>query len=103
MVERLRLQWSGNDNCWGDARPIDFEKIALSQDEDFASPRKAIRANAIGGERASSGKKKGGILQRIGGRVLDAVEEAASDVIDKQTRKLTGDDEEEEEDDPKKN
>lgn len=104
IVERFRFYWHDRDDCWPrDSRPVNFDKIEFSDETYSHSTQKASRPGikqVHGSE--SAGKKKGGILQRIGSRVLDAVEEAAADAIDKQTRKLTGDDEEEQ-DPPKKN
>jgi pyrimidine operon attenuation protein/uracil phosphoribosyltransferase len=105
VVERLRVYWSEEDDCWSavrNFRSIDFDKIEFSDETYASSPQKTSRPGKQLHGFESAGKKKGGILQRIGGRVLDAVEEAAADAIDKQTRKLVGDDEEEQQP-PKKN
>lgn len=91
MVERLHLVWSQGDYRY---RPIDFEKIVI--DSDTSSTRSAARAGGGRGD-ASGGKGKsgGGILRRLGERALEKLESAATEVLDEQVGKLTGNDDEE--------
>ena len=100
-VERLRLAWYESDDCCCfQERPVDFEKIALSDDANFATSRPSNRpshGNSVG----ATTKRKGGLLQRLSGQVLDALEETATKVIDKKTRELTGEDEEDGEEPPR--
>jgi hypothetical protein len=99
MVERLRLFWKDEDNCYdGGYRPIEFEKIALSEDADFSSSRTSVGSGKGSGS-AVSGKGKGrtGLFGRLTEKAVGILEDAATKAIDKQTQKLLGDDEEEEE------
>jgi hypothetical protein len=102
VVERLRLYWIEDDWC-SDTRPVDFEKIALSNDADFSSPQTASHSGGgKGGSTAGSGKKgSGGLLQRVTGKLMDTLADTAEKVIDKKAKKLTGEDDEEEEDSQK--
>lgn len=99
IVERLRLYWAeANDCCCYTSRPVNFEKIALSEDIDFGSPR--ATAHTGKGKKDTTGeqgKQAGGGLKKLGGRLLDAVGTAAEKIIDKETREITGEDEESEE------
>lgn len=88
FVERLRVQWAEqNDCCCYDSRPIDFEKIALSEYSD--APGRL--GKAAKGVTEKGGKRAGGLLQRISKRVLDAAEDAAVKVIDQKTGGLVSD------------
>lgn len=97
MVERLRLIWKAEADCWDSGkRSMEFEKIALSDDVDFSSSRVTAgsgkdRGSAVEGR----GKGKGGLLNRLTGRALDIIEDAATKAIDKEVGKLVGEDEEE--------
>jgi hypothetical protein len=91
QVERLRLQWGESDNCWNARwRPVEFEKIAVSDDTDFSSSHGKTRAG--GGRASASGGGKattpGGFLQGLTGKALDIF----TKVIDNKTKKYTGDD-----------
>lgn len=97
-VERLRLYWKDEENCYaGGIRSFDVEKIALSADTERGST--ASRPSKGERDAPEKGKQPGGVLQRIGRRVRDAAEDAATNVIDRETRKYTKEDEEEEEED----
>lgn len=103
-VERLRLSWYESEHCsYHEWRPVDFEKIALSEDADFTSrpasnrPSHGSSGNSVG----ATTKRKGGLLQRLSGQVLDALEGTATKMIDKKTRELTGEDEEDGEEPPR--
>jgi hypothetical protein len=101
-VERIRLAWyEADDCCCYNTRPVDFEKIALSDAADFSSPQTAGRsAGGKGDKTAGSGKKSGSLFKRVTGKLVDTLAETAEKVIDKQAQKLTGDGEEEEDEDP---
>jgi hypothetical protein len=103
-VERLRIYWTDQQNCWGDGRPVNFEKIALSEDADFTVPQKtAHTGKAMKGVAQEKTQGKGGFLQKLGNHVLGVVESAAEKVIDKKTKQIVGEDEEEEGEDPPNN
>lgn len=88
MVERLRIYWSDGNGY----RLLDFEKIAV--DPDIPSTRASARS--VGGQGdAGAPKGRSGFLKRIGKTVLDKVESAATDILDKQVNKVTGADDEE--------
>jgi hypothetical protein len=97
-VERLRLVWNERDDCWGNGgRPVDFEKIAVS-DDDSSSSRIASRSGKGQGNPAGgSGKRKGGLLQRFGGTVLDILEDRATQFIEDKTAGLVGGDDDDDE------
>lgn len=96
MVERLRLFWKGDDNCYGGYRPIEFEKIALSDDIDYSSPQAAARSgNSRGNAVERKGKGRGGLLGRLTEKAVGILEDAAGKVIEKKTRGLIGGDDEE--------
>ncbi|HEY0554892.1 MAG TPA: FlgO family outer membrane protein [Thermoanaerobaculia bacterium] len=93
MVERLRLSWKEATNCWdGSWRPVEFEKIAVSDDTDFSSSHAGGKGHKGGGKSAASGgngsSSPGGFLQRLTNKAMDVVE----GVIDNKTKKYTGDD-----------
>ncbi len=96
-VERLRLLWTENEYCHR-ARPVDFDKIPVAYDDGSSSSRIAGRSGS-GGRNAAGGseKRKGGLLKRFGGTVLDILEDRAMQVIDQKTAGLLGVDEGEEE------
>jgi hypothetical protein len=98
MVERLRLYWIEYRYCLNTMRPIDFEKIALSEEDDFSASQIAGHSGSgkSGGKTTAPGKKSGGLLQRVTGKVMETLADTAEKVIDKQAKKLAGDDEEEE-------
>lgn len=102
MVERFRLIWKGEDDCWNSgSRPVEFEKIALSDDTDFSSSRTAAgsgkgRGNAVEGK----GKGRGGLLGRLTEKAVGILEDAATKALEKETKKLVGDDDAEGEDPP---
>jgi len=91
LVERLRLFWGEADECYRASwRPIEFEKVAVSDDTDFSSSHGkgrsgGGRASASGGGKAST---PGGFFQGLTGKALDIVNK----VIDNKTKKYTGDD-----------
>jgi hypothetical protein len=90
LVERLRLKWAESENCYANWRPVEFEKIAVSDDTDFSSAHGKARsgggrASASGGGKAST---PGGFFQGLTGKAMDVVNR----VIDNKTKKYTGDD-----------
>ena len=90
-VERLRLYWLEDSWCYSASRPVDFEKVTLSEDTDFSSPHTAARSGGgKGGSAGGAGKNSGGFL----GKLISKAEEAAEKIIDKKVKKVTGDDEE---------
>lgn len=94
MVERLRLFWNDQDACWrGQHRPVDFEKIVLSDDVDFASSHTSGSSGRGRGSAEGKGKGRGGLLNRLTGKALEVLEGAATDIIEKKTRGLVGGDE----------
>lgn len=96
VIERLRLAWAGSNSCWGDTRPVDFEKIALSESASPFSPRTNARPSLGLGEALKGGGKPGaGLLNRLGSRLMDVVVDAAEGAIDKQACKLAGNSDEE--------
>ena len=101
-VERLRLFWKEDDACWSHLRPVDFEKIALSGDTDFSSPRNGNAYSDRGQGNSGKSKGKGGLLGRLSNIVLDKLESTATEIIDKKAKKLVGDDKEEEKKPPQK-
>lgn len=101
IVERLRVYWAEQDDCCCyEQRAVDFQKIALS-DEDFSSPKKASGSGkASGGGNGSVGnavgsKKGGGLFGRLTEKLIDAAASTAEKVIDKKAKELSGEDEEE--------
>lgn len=103
-VERFRLFWSeieegGRKTCYKDWRSVEFEKIALS--DNPSSPH--YGKGQTGGTNAT-GKGGGGrgMLNRLGGRLMNIVEEAATDFIEEETDKALGREDEEEDAKPKK-
>ncbi|HKI04659.1 MAG TPA: hypothetical protein VKK31_21950 [Thermoanaerobaculia bacterium] len=103
-VERLRLYWTeSNGCCYQCYRPVDFEKIAVSDDESSSSRIASRSGKDQGGAGGGSAKRKGGVLQRFGGTVLDILEKRATQIIEEKTGGLVGgDDEAEDEDAPPK-
>jgi hypothetical protein len=100
-VERIRLLWREDDDCWDyDARPVDFEKVVVSEDADFTSPQTAGHKGGSKGDSAAPAGKGGGLFRRVTGKLIDTLADTAEKVIDKKAKKVTGDDEEE--DDSKK-
>jgi hypothetical protein len=95
FVERLRVLWKEDDNCYDPLRSMEFEKIAMSND-DFSSPRTAARLGA-GNSNAAGGQGNGGgsFFKRMTGSVLGIIESTAEKVIEKKTKEVLGDDEEE--------
>jgi FlgO protein len=93
-VERLRLFWSEDNNCWGENwRPIDFEKVAVAYDDGSSSSRIAGRSGGSrGGAATGTGKGSGGLLRRLGEKALEKIEAVATEVIDQQVNKVTGTD-----------
>lgn len=94
LVERLRVYWQEREWCYRGARPVDFDKIALAEGGGYSSKK---AGHGGGGESGGGGGKgKGGLLQRFGNTLVNRLEEAATQMLDKETDKLVGDDEEEE-------
>jgi hypothetical protein len=90
-VERLRLVWTDQEYCNG-VRALDFEKIEVSADTSFS--RASSRSG--GSQGTPGGKRKGSILERLGGAVMDKLESTATGLLDRQVDKITGDDEKQE-------
>lgn len=95
-VERLRLFWEENDDCWGSrSRAVDFEKIDLARENSSYRTSSHSGGNREGVAPGAS-KGGGGLLRRLGERALAKIEAAATEVIDQQVDKVTGNDQEEE-------
>lgn len=92
-VERLRLAWTQNEYCH-DLKSADFDKIALSEDADFSSPKKAGSGMGSAGKTLGSKKGGGGILGRLTEKVLETAASTVERVIDKKAKELSGEDEE---------
>jgi hypothetical protein len=93
MVERLRLVWSESDDCYTDDwRVVEFDKIALGDD-----PSAVAGGGRSSGGKEAAGSRSGGLLKRLGSKVLDGVEKVAEEFIEEKTHGLIGDDDDEEE------
>lgn len=91
LVERLRLVWREDDDCWRDnSRSVEFEKIALSQDGDV--PSSSAKALSGGGKAGGSGS--------IWRRTLRIIEDTAAETIQQKLREAAGTDKEEKEEPP---
>jgi hypothetical protein len=100
MVERFRIYWEESEYCpYGDWRPVEFEKIAISEGSDFASPHGSSHSGSShgGSQNSSGGKGKSSLLDHLKDRAMDILDKT----IDKKTRKLTDDDQDDDNPAPK--
>jgi hypothetical protein len=94
IVERLRVYWAEQDDCCCyQSRPVDFEKIALS-DAGPSTQKKASSGGTSLGNAVGSKKGKGGILGRLTDKILDTAATTVEKIIDDKAKKLTGEDDE---------
>jgi FlgO protein len=94
VVQQLRIWWSDTNGSWcsNANRAVNFERIPLTESA-VASHGGLGKSSQKRG--ASPAAKKGGILGRIGSRVLEMVEDAAMSRIEQETDKVLGTDDEE--------
>lgn len=91
IVERLRVAWVEGNACYYQFRPVDFEKIALS-DGPSPSTRQRSGNGTASASNATGSKKGGGLFGRLTEKIIDAAASTAEKVIDKNAKKLSGED-----------